>query len=167
MKRVARSLSEQHPFAQLYPISAKRGAGVQRVLDHFAAAAPARPWALDPSKTTDKSAIDQAIEVVRECVYRRLHEELPYNVVPLHDSWENFRNGSYKIEQTLVVDSVSVKQIVVGRRGSTIGQIGIRARTILEAMFGRRVHLVLHVKVRKKNKGGGTRRVPGEGDDRY
>ena len=167
VKRVARSLAEQHPFAQLYPISAKRGAGVQRVLDHFAAAAPARPWALDPSKTTDKSAIDQAIEVVRECVYRRLHEELPYNVVPLHDSWENFRNGSYKIEQTLVVDSVSVKQIVVGRRGSTIGQIGIRARTILEAMFGRRVHLVLHVKVRKKNKGGGTRRVPGEGDDRY
>ena len=167
VKRVARALAQQHPFAQLYPISAKRGAGVQRVLDHFAAAAPARPWALDPSKTTDKSAIDQAIEVVRECVYRRLHKELPYNVVPLHDSWENFRNGSYKIEQTLVVDSVNVKQIVVGRRGSTIGQIGIRARTILEEMFGRRVHLVLHVKVRKKNKGGGTRRVPGESDDRY
>ena len=132
-----------------------------------AAAAAARPWALDPSKTTDKSLIDQAVEVVRECVYQRLHKELPYNVVPLHDSWENFRNGSYKIEQTLVVDSVNVKQIVVGRRGSTIGQIGIRARTILEEMFGRRVHLVLHVKVRKKNKGGGTRRVPGESDDRY
>lgn len=167
VKGVARALARLHPFAQLYPISAKRGAGVQRVLDHFAAAAPARPWALDPSKTTDKSAIDQAIEVVRECVYRRLHKELPYNVVPLHDSWENFRNGSVKIEQTLAVDSVNVKQIVVGRRGSAIGQIGIRARTILEEMFGRRVHLVLHVKVRKKNKGGGVRRVPGETDDRY
>jgi len=167
VKDVARALAREHPFAQLYPISAKRGAGVQRVLDHFAASAPARPWALDPSKTTDKSLIDQAVEVVRECVYQRLHKELPYNVVPLHDSWENFRNGSYKIEQTLVVDSVNVKQIVVGRRGSAIGQIGIRARTILEEMFGRRVHLVLHVKVRKKNKGGGARRAPGEGDDRY
>ena len=48
-------------------------------------------------------------------------------------------------------DSVGMKQIVVGRRGSTIGQIGIRARTILEEMFGRRVHLVLNVKIRKKN----------------
>jgi GTP-binding protein Era len=167
VKGVARALANLHPFAQLYPISAKLGKGVKRVLDHFAAAAPFRPWALDPSKTTDKSAIDRAIEVVRECVYKRLHKELPYNVVPLHDSWENFRNGSVKIEQTLVVDSVNVKQIVVGRRGSAIGQIGIRARTILEEMFGKRVHLVLHVKVRKKNKGGGARRVPGETDDRY
>jgi GTP-binding protein Era len=122
---------------------------------------------LDPRRTTDKSAVDRAIEVVRECVYQRLHKELPYNVVPLHDTWENFRNGDYKIEQTLVVDSVNVKQIVVGRRGSAIGQIGIRARTILEEIFGRKVHLVLHVKVRKKNRGGGARRLAGENDDKY
>jgi GTP-binding protein Era len=66
-------------------------------------------------------------------------------------SWDNFENGSYRIEQYLLVDSVGMKQIVVGRRGSTIGQIGIRARTILQEMFGRRVHLVLNVKIRKNN----------------
>lgn len=164
VKRVARDLSTLHPFSHLFPISAKRGAGVCNVLDYFVSEAPSRKWELDPKQTTDKSKIDQAIEVVRECVYQRLHKELPYNVVPLHDTWENFRNGSYKIEQTLVVDSVNVKQIVVGRRGSTIGQIGIRARTILEEVFGTRVHLVLHVKVRKKNKGGGGRRMAGDGD---
>ena len=41
-----------------------------------------------------------------------------------------------------MVDSVPMKQIVVGTRGSVIGQIGIRARTVLEKMFSRRVHLV-------------------------
>ena len=151
LKRLARRLSAMHPFDHLYPISAKRGKGTQALLDHFLLSAPTRPWDLEPTRATDRSMIDQAIEVVRECVYRRLHQELPYNIVPIHDSWENFDNGSYKIEQLLMVDSVSAKQIVVGRRGSTIGQIGIRARTILEEMFGRRVHLVLHVKVRKKN----------------
>ena len=165
VKSVARQLSQLHPFTSLFPISAKRGAGVANVLGHFVNEAPLRRWELDPSQSTDKSNIDRAVEVVRECVYQRLHKELPYNVVPLHDTWENFRNGAYKIEQTLVVDSVNVKQIVVGRRGSAIGQIGIRARTILEEIFERKVHLVLHVKVRKKNKsGGGRRATSGDGE---
>jgi GTP-binding protein Era len=46
--------------------------------------------------------IPQAIEVVRECVYQRLHEELPYSIVPIHDSWENFDNGSFRIEHMLM-----------------------------------------------------------------
>lgn len=167
VKSVARQLSQLHPFTSLFPISAKRGAGVANVLGHFVNEAPLRRWELDPSQSTDKSNIDRAVEVVRECVYQRLHKELPYNVVPLHDTWENFRNGAYKIEQTLVVDSVNVKQIVVGRRGSAIGQIGIRARTILEEIFERKVHLVLHVKVRKKNKSGGGRRATSGDGDRY
>lgn len=151
LKVLARQLAGIHPFEQLYPISAKKGRGTDALMDFFLYNAPKRRWDLPPGLTTDKSMIDQAIEVVRECVYQRLHKELPYNIVPIHDSWENFDNGSYKIEQFLVVDSVGMKQIVVGRRGSTIGQIGIRARTILEEMFGRRVHLVLNVKIRKKN----------------
>ena len=59
-------------------------------MDHFLLSAPTRPWDLEPTRATDRSMIDQAIEVVRECVYRRLHQELPYNIVPIHDSWENF-----------------------------------------------------------------------------
>ena len=39
-------------------------------------------------------------------------EELPYNIVPIHDSWENFDNGSYKIEQLLVVESAGVRFIL-------------------------------------------------------
>ena len=151
LKVLAHQLAQVHPFEQIFPMSAKRGKGTNALLEYCIENAPKRRWDLEPNKTTDKSMIDQAIEVVRECVYQRLHKELPYNIVPYHDSWENFENGSYKIEQYLLVDSVSMKQIVVGRRGSTIGQIGIRARMILQEMFGRRVHLVLHVRIRKKN----------------
>lgn len=160
LKVLARQLAGIHPFEQLYPISAKKGRGTDALMDFFLLNAPKRRWDLPPGLTTDKSKIDQAIEVVRECVYQRLYKELPYNIVPIHDTWENFDNGSYKIEQFLVVESVGMKQIVVGRRGSTIGQIGIRARTILQEMFGRRVHLVLNVKIRKKNNSLiGTRRT--------
>ena len=151
LKRVARALAAVHPFEDIFPISAAKGRGTDALLSHLLLRAPLRPWDLPPSAVTDKSMVDQAIEVVRESVYRRLHQELPYSIVPVHDSWTNFDDGSYRIEQTLVVDSVPMKQIVVGTRGSVIGQIGIRARTVLEKMFSRRVHLVLNVKVRKKN----------------
>jgi len=151
LKRVARALASVHPFEDIFPISAAKGKGTDALLSHLLLRAPRRPWDLPPSAVTDKSAVDQAIEVVRESVYRRLHQELPYSIVPVHDSWTNFDDGSYRIEQTLMVDSVPMKQIVVGTRGSVIGQIGIRARTVLEKMFSRRVHLVLNVKVRKKN----------------
>ena len=150
LKRVARELASVHPFEDVYPISAGKGRGTDALLSHLLLNAPHRPWDLPPSAVTDKSKVAQAVEVVRESVYRRLNQELPYSIVPVHDSWTNFDNGSYRIEQTLVVDSVPIKQIVVGKRGSVIGQIGIRARTVLEKMFGRRVHLVLNVKVRKK-----------------
>ena len=151
LKRVARELAAVHPFEDIFPISAAKGKGTDALLSHLLLRAPRRPWDLPPSAVTDKSMVDQAIEVVRESVYRRLHQELPYSIVPVHDSWTNFDDGSYRIEQTLMVDSVPMKQIVVGTRGSVIGQIGIRARTVLEKMFSRRVHLVLNVKVRKKN----------------
>lgn len=151
VKALARQLSKLHDFARVFPISAKRGKGTDALLRGLIEIAPTKPWAFDPTQVTDKTSIDQAIEVVRECVYQRLHKELPYNIVPIHDEWENRRDGSVKIEQYLVVDNVGVKQIVVGRRGSTIGQIGIRARVLLEKMWDKRVHLILNVRVRKKN----------------
>ena len=167
LKALARRLATLGAFERLFPVSAKLGRGVEGVLEHLLERAPVRPWDLDPDKATDASDAERAIEVVRECVYRRVHQELPYNVVPLHESWERFRDGSAKIEQILVVDSVGAKQILVGRRGSTIGQIGIRARVILEELFGHRVHLVLHVKVRKKNNNSLRGRARTEAFERY
>ena len=87
LKVLARQLAGIHPFEQLYPISAKKGRGTDALMDFFLYNAPKRKWDLPPDKTTDKSMIDQAIEVVRECVYQRLHKELPYNIVPIHDQW--------------------------------------------------------------------------------
>jgi GTP-binding protein Era len=167
LKALARRLATPGAFERLFPVSAKLGRGVEGVLEHLLERAPVRPWDLDPDEATDASDAERAIEVVRECVYRRVHQELPYNVVPLHESWERFRDGSAKIEQILVVDSVGAKQILVGRRGSTIGQIGIRARVILEELFGHRVHLVLHVKVRKKNNNSLRGRARTEAFQRY
>ena len=42
--------------------------------------------------------------------------------------------------------ALQVHNILVGKNGTVIGEIGKRARIELELLFQRRVHLYLHVK---------------------
>ena len=65
------------------------------------------------------------------------------------ENWENFDNGSIKIDQVIYVQRSSQKGIVVGKGGSRIKKIGEDARKELEEIFGQRVHLKLFVKVQE------------------
>ena len=82
-------------------------------------------------------------------LFRSLHDELPYSSTVETESWEQFKNGSVKISQTIYVQRDSQKAIVLGHEGSQIKRIGARARLELERLFGHRVHLFLFVKVRE------------------
>ena len=90
-----------------------------------------------------------AAEITREKVFNLLHQELPYEVMVDTESWEEFDNGSVKISQVIYVQKESQKGIVVGKGGSRVKQIGEQARTELEELFGRRIHLKIFVKVQE------------------
>ena len=65
------------------------------------------------------------------------------------DSWSEQDNGEVRVEQTVYVRRDSQKAIVLGKGGSRIKAIGSAARADLEEMFGHKLHLFLHVKVRE------------------
>jgi GTP-binding protein Era len=90
-----------------------------------------------------------ASEVLREKLFLRLHQELPYALTVETEKWENKKDGSVRIEQTVYVRRDSQKAIVLGKGGRSIKEIGAQARLELEEMFERRVHLFVFVKVRK------------------
>jgi GTP-binding protein Era len=77
----------------------------------------------------------------------RLHEELPYELNVETEAWEERKDGSVKIDQTIYVAREGQRKIAIGAKGQSIKTIGELARKELEATFGRRVHLFLHVKV--------------------
>ena len=52
------------------------------------------------------------------------------------------------IEAEILVETESQKQILVGKGGSMVREIGTRARPEIEALLGRQVYLELVVKVR-------------------
>jgi GTP-binding protein Era len=90
-----------------------------------------------------------AAEITREKAFLRLHEELPYELTVETDAWEERKDGSVKIDQTIFVARESQRKIAIGAKGQSIKTIGELSRKELETAFDRRVHLFLHVKVRE------------------
>ena len=88
-----------------------------------------------------------AAEITREKAMLRLHDELPYDLVVETETWEERKDGSAKIDQTIFVARESQRKIAIGAKGQTIKVIGELARKEMEEAFGRRIHLFLHVKL--------------------
>ena len=141
------SLGECHPFESAYGTAALLRRGVGPLATALLTYATPGPWPLPPNRLTDRGPTAQALAATTGALFDRLHEELPYEVRVRHTSWEEFRDGSVRIEQALLVPNDNVRAMVVGKNGAAVGQIGIQARRVLERTFGRRVHLILKVKV--------------------
>jgi GTP-binding protein Era len=146
---LAETLSKEGIFAPIFMISGLTGSGVDDLRAHLAAALPEGPFLFPEDQLSDLPQRLMAAEATREQVFLQLHDELPYASTVETESWEEFKNGSVKISQTIFVQRDSQKAIVLGHEGAQIKRIGARARRELERLFDRRVHLFLFVKVRE------------------
>lgn len=146
---LAQKMNERFSYAATFMISALTKDGISDVLDDVAKRLPAGPFLFDPEQTTDMPMRLIAAEITREKIFDNLHQELPYAVFIETESWENFNDGSVKIDQTVYVQRDSQKAIMLGKGGSQIKHIGQAARRELEEMMGCRVHLKLFVKVKE------------------
>ena len=141
---------QQITFREIMPLSALDGTNVEELaaalLDALPEGAPLYP----EDYLTDQQERQTAAELVREQVLRSMHDELPFSTAVLVDKFEEpvGKKGLMRLYCTIVVDRDSQKAIVVGRAGSMIKRIGTAARESLEARFGCKVFLDLHVKVR-------------------
>ena len=145
--QITTQLVEQGLYTDVFMISAKNGDGVEDLARTLVERAPVGPWLFPEDQTMDAPARVLAAEITREKAFLRLHEELPYELTVDTDGWEERKDGSVKIDQTIFVARESQRKIAIGAKGQTIKTIGELARKEMEAAFDRRVHLFLHVKV--------------------
>ncbi len=141
-------LNDMGSFSDIYMISALKGDGVDRLRADLAARMPQGPWMFGEDQITDMPMRMLAAEITREQLFLQLGDELPYDSTVESEKWEEFDDGSAKISQTIYVRRDTQKAIVLGKGGARIKSIGARARSELEAITGRRIHLSLFVKVR-------------------
>ncbi len=138
------------PFAETFMVSALTGDGAGHILDVLTDVMPSSPWLFPEDDVSDMPQRLLAAEITREKLFLALRQELPYDCAVETESWQERKDGSARIEQTVYVTRDSQKPIVLGKGGQAIKSVGEQARKELETLLGRRLHLFLHVKVEPK-----------------
>jgi GTP-binding protein Era len=139
---IASKLGEFHA---LHPVSAKTGEGVAELREELVALLPEGPLYFPQQQRTDLPVEVQIAELIREKALALTRDEVPHAIsVELDELSEKVVRGF------ILVETDSQKQIVVGKGGSVVKEIGTRARPEIEALLGRPVYLDLVVKVRPR-----------------
>jgi GTP-binding protein Era len=134
-------------FDRIFMVSALKGDGMADLLAYCTGLMPEGPFLYPEDQVADIPSRLLAAEITREKLFLRLHDELPYASAVVTESWKEQKDGSVRIDQSILVERDGQKAIVIGKGGRTIKTIGEQARLEMEQMFGRRVHLFLHSKV--------------------
>jgi GTP-binding protein Era len=124
-ERVLKALTAsgaKRDFAALVPVSAEKGTQVRALLAEIRKHLPVQPAIYEADEITDRPERFLAAELVRERIFRLLGDELPYSIA-------------------VVVDNFEIE-------GATLKRIGTEARHAMEALFGSKVFLETHVKVK-------------------
>jgi GTP-binding protein Era len=146
---LAAELSELGKFSKVFMISALNGDGLRDLKSYLATRMPEGPWLFPEDQLSDSSLRMLAAEITREKLFLNLHQELPYALTVETESWEDFKDGSARVEQTVYVGRPQHKAMCLGKGGKTIRLVRQAAQKEMEEAFGQPVHLFLFVKVRE------------------
>ncbi len=139
------------PEAEIVPVSALTGENVDELLKTIKQLLPVSPPLMPGEEYTDQTERMLAEEIVREQVFLKMREEVPFSTAVKVESFteDAERGGLRRIAALIVVERDSHKGMLIGAGGRTLKEIGTRARLELERIFGTRVFLELHVKVER------------------
>ncbi|MBM3515423.1 MAG: GTPase Era [Alphaproteobacteria bacterium] len=144
---LAAKLHSRAAFAEIFMVSAKSGDGLDAIKSYLIRTLTPGPWMFPPDDVSDMPGRLLAAEVTREKLFLNLHQEVPYGCAVVSENWEERKDGSIKIDQTILVARDGHKAIVLGEKGKRIKAVGEQARRELKSLLERDVHLFLHVKV--------------------
>ena len=137
-------------FADIVPISALTGDGVDTLLGVLWQALPAGEPIYDPELLTIHPERFLVAERIREKVLAETRDELPFSTTVLIEHWQepaaDRTKDPVRIFASILVDRPGQKKILVGRGGQKIKAIGTAARLDLQEFLDRPVYLELHVR---------------------
>ncbi|BDB96149.1 GTPase Era [Candidatus Hydrogenosomobacter endosymbioticus] len=145
---------------KFFMISGKKNSGIDDLVQSIFDCLPRGEWMFPDGYVSQITKQFMAAEITREHIFNLLHQELPYNSRVETERWydpaENSDNDGrfshlardgISIFQTVFVQKLGQKKLLIGKNGSTIKKIGMRARDELQNMWGHSIHLFIHVKV--------------------
>jgi GTP-binding protein Era len=146
---VLAAAAELDAVDDVFPVSARTGAGLDPLVDHLVSLLPEGPFLYPPEERSDLPSEVHLAELIREQVLRRTREEVPHAVEVIVDDVETRNDGLIEVRAQVWVETESQKGILVGKGGRMVREVGTAARKELERDLGARVFLDLQVKVRR------------------
>jgi len=142
------TLSRKRAFAEIIPISASKGTNVAALESAIEALLPQAPPYFPEDQVTDRSERFMVAELIREKLFRKLARELPYGLTVEVEAYRREPRITH-IHALIWVERQSQKNIVIGRQGALLKDVGQQARRDIEELIGCKVNLKLWVKVKE------------------
>jgi len=134
---------------EIFPLSARKGTGVEALVEYLVALLPRGPFLFDVEDPSDQSDAVLFAELIREQILRRTFQEVPHAVEVVVEEIDDSREDLVRVQARAWVEAESQKGILIGAQGRMIKAIGSAARRELERRLGVQVHLDLAVRVRR------------------
>jgi GTPase len=148
--KVLADAAELEVVDEVFPISAKRGTGIEPLVDRLSELVPEGPFLYPPEERSDQPSEVHLAELIREQVLRRTREELPHAVEVAVDELSERDDGLVEVRAQIWAETESQKAILIGKGGRMVREIGTAARKELERELGAKVFLDLQVRVRER-----------------
>ena len=142
------SYQEKFSFLEIIPISATTDNGVSQLRESIIKHLPEGPPYFPPDQLSDLPERFFVSETIREKIFLRTSQEIPYASSVVVEEFKERPNGNIYISAMLYVERQSQKGILVGKGGKTIKRIGQLARTEIERFLDTTVFLDLRVSVK-------------------
>lgn len=135
---------------QIFPISALTGYGTELLLQK------SKIYLKNKKNTSSKKTVQIKkeifyAEVTREKIFDKVHKEIPYYCDIITDKIIN-QLKTVKIHQTIIVRKKSHKNIIIGKNGALLKDIGTESRKEISKFENKKIHLFLFVRLVKEKK---------------
>ncbi len=137
---------EKCPYSEIMPLSSNQKKPVARLVELLFNILPEGPSLFPGDQLTDRSVRFMISELIREKIFLKTHQELPYSTAVYIEAFEETAKKIH-VHATIVVERASQKGMIIGRGGSMLKEVGTKARLELERLLGKKMMMELHVKV--------------------
>ena len=141
--------SHEHEFDAVVPVSARRGDGLDELLEEIKKYAAEGPFLFDEDAVTDQPERKIISELIREKMLYCLEREVPHGTAVEITKFSERDSGIIDVEATIYCEKAGHKGIIIGKNGSMLKKIGAMAREDIEKFMGAKVYLQTWVKVKE------------------
>lgn len=147
-KNQGKSVQEMEDFT-LLPLSSQEGINVEKLMDILFDYLPAGPALYPADILCDVPQRMVMADIIREKLFERMREEIPHALSVVIEEIQPRKGRVTHMKALILVERPSQKEIVIGRGGGILKEVGTHARLELEELLERKVFLELHVTVQK------------------